>query len=251
MLCVCVEVALRAQRCCWCDRVALFFCRVGKYLSHYTSGKIPKAFKIIPTLRNWEEVLYLTQPEHWSAPAMYAATRLFASNLNPKMAQRFYNLILLPRVRHDIERHKKLNYHLYQAIKKAIYKPAAFFKGLLLPLADEGCTVKEAVIMASILVKCTIPVLHSSVALLKLSQLEYSGTTALFMKTLLNKKYNLPYKVVSFTVPIAVSPLRLVSAFICSFCSVANCYLYVCFVHSSMRWLATLCSSWRMSAPCL
>lgn len=34
-------------------------------------GKIPKAFKIIPNLRNWEEVLWLTDPDEWSPHAMF------------------------------------------------------------------------------------------------------------------------------------------------------------------------------------
>jgi essential nuclear protein 1 len=67
---------------------------------------------------------------------MRQATRLFASNLNAKMAQRFYSLVLLPRVIEDIKEHKKLNYHLYLALKKALYKPAAFYKGILLPLCE-------------------------------------------------------------------------------------------------------------------
>ena len=56
---------------------------------------------------------------------MFAATRMFASNLNPKAAQRFYNLVLLPRVEDDINEEKKLNYHLYMALKKALYKPVS------------------------------------------------------------------------------------------------------------------------------
>ena len=35
------------------------------------SGKIPKAFKVIAQFRNWEQLLYLTQPDQWSAAAMY------------------------------------------------------------------------------------------------------------------------------------------------------------------------------------
>jgi essential nuclear protein 1 len=31
---------------------------------------------------------------------------LFASNLNEKMAQRYYNLVLLPRIQRDIDKHK-------------------------------------------------------------------------------------------------------------------------------------------------
>lgn len=29
---------------------------VGKIMSRYSAGKVPKAFKIIPNLKNWEEV---------------------------------------------------------------------------------------------------------------------------------------------------------------------------------------------------
>lgn len=58
--------------------------------------------------------------------------------------------MLLPAVLDNIDRYKssfarevtsrKLNYHLYQALKKAMYKPAAFFKGIVIPL----CEVREA-----------------------------------------------------------------------------------------------------------
>jgi essential nuclear protein 1 len=170
--------------------------QVGDYLASFTSGKIPKAFKIIPSLKNWEEILLLTNPDKWTAQSYFVATRLFASNLNEKMAQRFFNTILLPKIREDIEVKKKLNFHLYASIKKAIYKPAAFFRGILLPLAAEDCTAKEALIMSSILSKVSIPALHASVALMKLANMPYSGATTLFMKTLLDKKYSLPYRVI-------------------------------------------------------
>lgn len=49
------------------------------------------------------------------------------------MAQRFYNLVLLPRVRDDIAEYKKLNFHLYSALKKALFKPGAWFKGDMTP----------------------------------------------------------------------------------------------------------------------
>lgn len=68
-------------------------------------------------------------PPTWSAAAMYQATRIFASNLKEKMAQRFYNLVLLPRIRDDLAEYKRLNFHLYQALRKALFKPGAFMKG--------------------------------------------------------------------------------------------------------------------------
>lgn len=79
-----------------------------------------------------------SDPNGWSAASMYQATRIFASNLKEKMAQRFFNLVLLPRVRDDIEEYKKLNFHLYQALRKALFKPAAFMKGFLIPLCEVG-----------------------------------------------------------------------------------------------------------------
>ena len=91
---------------------------VGKFMSRYSAGKVPKAFKIIPSLTNWEEVLLITRPDKWSSQAVFVATRLFASNLNAKSAQRFFNVILLDRVLEDISENKRLNYHLYLALKK-------------------------------------------------------------------------------------------------------------------------------------
>ncbi len=49
---------------------------------------------------------------------------------------RFYNLVLLPRIRDDLSEYKKLNFHLFMALKKAIFKPASFFKGILLPICE-------------------------------------------------------------------------------------------------------------------
>ncbi|KAL7454823.1 hypothetical protein ACHAWC_009578 [Mediolabrus comicus] len=179
-------------------KVVQVYTDIGKLLTHYTSGKLPKAFKVIPSLHNWEEVLYLTRPDLWTPQAMYAATRIFASNLNPKMAQRFYNLVLLDSVRADIHSNRKLNYHYYMALKKSVYKPAAFFKGILLPLCKEGCTLREAVIVASVLQRVSIPVHHSAVAIHKLAQMEeYNGAASIFIKTLLNKKYSLPAPVIT------------------------------------------------------
>jgi len=111
---------------------------VGLLLKSYRSGKLPKAFKIVPRLANWEEILFVTEPHNWSRVATREATKLFASNMNARMAQRFFNLVLLPAVQDDILENGKLNFHLYLALKKALYKPAAFFKGVLLPLAEEG-----------------------------------------------------------------------------------------------------------------
>lgn len=116
----------------------------------------------------------------------------------------------------------KLDVQLYEALKKGLYKPAAWFKGILFPLCEVsrglavscavrsrltrfcdgfsttqgGCTLREATIIASVLTKISIPVLHSAAALLRLSNMEYTGPNSLFIRVLLDKKYALPFKVV-------------------------------------------------------
>eukprot|EP00592_Proboscia_alata_P002119 CAMPEP_0194376106 /NCGR_PEP_ID=MMETSP0174-20130528/24602_1 /TAXON_ID=216777 /ORGANISM="Proboscia alata, Strain PI-D3" /LENGTH=463 /DNA_ID=CAMNT_0039156663 /DNA_START=116 /DNA_END=1507 /DNA_ORIENTATION=- len=178
------------------EKVVQVYTDIGVHLSRYTSGKLPKAFKIIPSLSNWEQILYLTRPDRWTPMAMYAATRIFASNLNPKMATQFYKLVLLDAIRADIYSEHQLNYHYYMALKKSLYKPSAFFKGILLPLTREDCTLREAAIVGSVLAKVSIPVQHAAVAIHKLCQQGYTAATSIFIKTLLNKKYSLPSPVI-------------------------------------------------------
>ncbi|BGP55131.1 snoRNA-binding rRNA-processing protein [Rhodotorula sphaerocarpa] len=171
--------------------------KVGQLLSRYKSGPLPKAFKILPTLPMWPQLIMLTNPETWTPHATYAATRIFASNLDPKQSQKYYKEILLEKVREEIGETGKLSVHTYMALKKAMYKPAAFFKGLLFPLCESGtCTLREAAILGSVLAKVSVPVLHSGAALLKLAEMEYTGPNSLFIRVLLDKKYALPYKVV-------------------------------------------------------
>lgn len=162
--------------------------------------------KIIPLLTNWEEILFLTSPENWSPQATGAVTRIFASNFNEKLAQRYFNLVLLPAVRNDIKDHGKLNFHLYFALKKTLYKPNAFFKGLLIPLCESmECSLKEATIIGSVISKVSIPTLPSSVALMKICTMPYSGSNSLFIRVLIDKRYALPYRVIDALVAHFVS----------------------------------------------
>ncbi|VEN51013.1 unnamed protein product [Callosobruchus maculatus] len=178
-------------------RVKQMYEGVRDVLRKYRSGKLPKAFKIVPKLRNWEQILYITDPPSWSAAAMYQATRIFASNLKEKMAQRFYNLVLLPRIRDDLAEYKRLNFHLYQALRKALFKPGAFMKGILLPLLESGnCTLREAIIVGSVVARNSIPILHSSAAILKIAEMDYVGSNSIFLRIFFDKRYALPYRVV-------------------------------------------------------
>nr|GEY51770.1 hypothetical protein [Tanacetum cinerariifolium] len=152
------------------DSMIEIYKSVGEIFKKYTSGKLPLAFKSIPAKRNWEERLYLTEPDKWSPNAVYQATRILASNMSSRKVELYY---------------------------KSVYKPAAFNKGILFPLCESRtCNLREAVIIGSVLQKVSIPPLHSSLALMKLAEMEYGGTTSYFIKLLVEKKYALPYRVI-------------------------------------------------------
>lgn len=177
-------------------KVILAYEKIGQILSTYTHGKLPKLFKILPSLKNWQDVLYVTNPNSWTPHATYEATKLFVSNLSSNEATVFIETVLLPRFRDSIENSDdhSLNYHIYRALKKSLYKPGAFFKGFLLPLVDGYCSVREATIAASVLTKVSVPVLHSSVALTQLLTRDFNPATTVFIRVLIEKKYALPYQ---------------------------------------------------------
>lgn len=186
-------------------KVAETFSRVGQLLSRYKSGPLPKPFKVLPTLPQWPDLLAMTRPDQWTPHAVYRATKIFISAPSAT-GQFFCTEVLLERVREDIQETKKLNVHLYNALKAAFYRPSAFFKGFLFPLVESSCTLREAHIISSVLARIKIPVLHSAAALLRLCEIcaeqtssinsEAAGSANIFIRILLGKKYALPYKVV-------------------------------------------------------
>ncbi|KAK0279951.1 snoRNA-binding rRNA-processing protein [Friedmanniomyces endolithicus] len=178
-------------------KVIEVFTQIATLLSRYKSGKLPKPFKILPSLPLCQTLLSITSPENWTPNAVYEATKLFVS-ARPALAQAFCADILLPRVREDILENKKLNVHLYKSLKKSLYKPAAFFRGLVFPLVASGtCTLREAAIVASVIARVSIPVLHSATALYRLCEIgaeqmlgdvESAGACCVLIRTLLEKR---------------------------------------------------------------
>jgi essential nuclear protein 1 len=185
-------------------KVVQTFTQIAQILSRYKSGPLPKPFKVLPSLPQWQDLLAITAPENWTSNAVYAATKIFISS-QPDTAQYFLEVVLLDRVRADIQETRKLNVHLFDALKKALYKPAAFFKGFLFPLVSDGATLREANIISGVLARVSIPVLHSAAALLRLCEIaaeqssvnsESAGAANIFIRVLLEKKYALPFKAV-------------------------------------------------------
>lgn len=118
-------------------KVVEVYSKVGYLLSRYKSGPLPKALKILPSLPHWAQLLALTKPTEWTPHATFACTKIFVSNLKPTEVRVFLEGVLLDKCREDMRMNNgKLNVHLYEALKKGLYKPAAFFKGILFPLCE-------------------------------------------------------------------------------------------------------------------
>jgi essential nuclear protein 1 len=172
---------------------------VGEVLRTYTSGKLPKAFNILSSTEDWEDLINITEPYNWTPQAMYEAVIQFSSG-EALMTYTFYEKYLVPAIRNDIKKNKKLNIHYYNCLKRALFKPSAFFKGIILPMS-KTLSAKEASIIGSILRKCSIPNNHASAALVKLMQLcetDKNGISVgalFFMRLLLVKKYAFPTEV--------------------------------------------------------
>ncbi|CAK7212190.1 snoRNA-binding rRNA-processing protein [Sporothrix eucalyptigena] len=185
-------------------KVVEVYTKCGILLSRWTSGKLPKPLKILPTVPQWETLLEIANPESWSPNACYEMTKIFVS-AKAEVGRRFMEMVILDRVRDDIRETKKLNVHLFAALKKSLFRPAAFFKGFLFPLVLSGTTtLREAQIISAALVRTSIPVLHSSAALKGLCDIaaeispdsEGQSAISVFIKALLDKRYALPYQVV-------------------------------------------------------
>lgn len=111
---------------------------------------------------------------------------------------------LLPAARRDLQQHKKLNYHFYSALRRGLFKPAAWFRGVLFPLCeDPSVTVKEAEVVASIVAKVlraeqkSIPAIHSAISILRLTTMPYTGAVNVMLFALVRKQYALPKSVIA------------------------------------------------------
>jgi essential nuclear protein 1 len=103
----------------------------------------------------------------------------------------------VPAVHRDLAANKKLNVHLYDALKKALYKTNAWFKGIMFEFCTESTLLREVKVIESLLSKMSIPVISASVAMIKLMELPPSTPATHYLNALLNKHYTLPRRVLT------------------------------------------------------
>ena len=81
------------------------------------------------------------------------------------------------------------------------YVPVTFVESEVMSVFQCGtCTLREATIVASVLAKNSVPLLHSAAAIIKIAEMDYNGANSIFLRMLLDKKYALPYQAVDAVV---------------------------------------------------
>jgi len=88
---------------------------IAGLFAKYRSGKIPRAFKILSRADQWESLMQLTKPETWSPHAMWSVSKLYTQEMPVDRLKIFFQDFLMPAVRRDIQKHKKLNYQYFAA----------------------------------------------------------------------------------------------------------------------------------------
>lgn len=168
-------------------------------LWNYKSGKFPKLFKSLIEQKSWESILLDTTVKNWSYNSYYELNNLF---LKSQKLSQWIDVFLLPAARGDIDKTKKLNYHLYQALKDILhYKPSIYFKHIIIPVCEvDKSSVREIVIFTSLIAHKPVPVAQSAAALLKILTLPYSPVNCVVIRVLVDKKYALPVQVVTAVV---------------------------------------------------
>merc|ERR1711977_33789 len=114
------------------------------------------------------------------------------------MLSHYFKIVLLPKILKNIQEDHHLNPLIITSLKKASFKPAAFYHGIINPVCNSRTSNKrEAIILSSVLIRISFPKVHSIMFLLQLLKLKQHGIQIYFIKALLLKNYILPSHVIS------------------------------------------------------
>lgn len=176
--------------------------RTGVMLRLYRSGKIPKILKILPILENFEEFLWYTRPDLWSYQALFVVTRFFLSKLNKKQTQRFFSLILVPRIQELLFRKKKINPLIVKLLKFTTKNGKAFFYDIMTPLCiSRKCSNQESAFFASFITNQSFYQSNVTCFIAIILRDEFIfGPKISILRAIISKKYNLPNKILELLI---------------------------------------------------
>jgi len=170
--------------------------RTSLFLKVYKSGKIPKIIKLLPSLKNFEEILWLTRPDIWSDQAIFSITRSILPKLDKVQMSRFFSLVLTPRFQETIFNSSQYSIHIQKTIKISIRFSTVFLSSVFLPLCEsKSCSVKEGAVLATIISKYHFnPSLLFSV-LLRMLKPPITSIKCMIMRAILCKNYVVPHRI--------------------------------------------------------
>merc|ERR1712227_75706 len=147
---------------------------------------------------NCLDIINSMKPIKWTQQAVYQATRIFVSNLSIKILSHYFKIVLLPKIIKNIQENHYLDPLIKISLKKASFKPPAFYNGIIIPVCKSKTSNKrEAIILSSVLIRLSLPKVHSIMFLLQLMKFKYIGIQIYFIKALLMKNYILPQDVIT------------------------------------------------------
>ena len=180
--------------------------RTTLFMKVYRSGKIPKIIRILPSIKNFEEMLWLTRPDTWSNSAVYSITRSFLPKLDKKQMSRFFSLILAPRFQETIFQRKSYSIHVQKALKISTNYPSIFFSSIVLPICEsKHCSMKEGVAISAILMKYRFPPKIIITVIVRLINNPVSAPKCIILKTIINKNYLLPLRIIDILVDFLIA----------------------------------------------
>ncbi|VDD81655.1 unnamed protein product [Mesocestoides corti] len=165
-------------------------------MSHFRSGPLPKTIKMLPHLPGYESLLEMLSPLEWTNHVFPRVVKIFASKGN-EQALCFYENYLLPKVRDDIAKNRRLSVQLFEALITSIFRPEEFVAGIFLPWIRSDMSKTEGIILSHLLKKASIRARFAAVALALTCEEEFSIPRSMIIEAILNKKYIMPEAAIS------------------------------------------------------
>ena len=76
-------------------------------------------------------------------------------------------------------------------MKRALFRPSSFFRGLLVPFCKSEVTMRQAQIMGYIILQTRLPTHHLSAGLMMMLDLPFKKQILVILKFMIDKKSNL------------------------------------------------------------
>jgi essential nuclear protein 1 len=180
--------------------------RASLFLKVYKSGKMPKIIKLMPSLKNFEEIIWLTRPDIWSDQAIFSVTHSFISKLDKNQMGRFFSLVLAPRFQETIFNSNRYSIHIQKTMKMSTRFPSVFFSSVFLPMCEsKNCSLKEGAVLGMILSNYHFNPSSILSVLIRLLKPPVTPVKCLLMRTILCKNYIIPHRTLDLLVDFFIS----------------------------------------------